>query len=51
MYFCKYRRECYLTAFIQDESACGNKQCLFVCVEVFTAQSPQWGHIERGQFT
>ena len=22
-----------------------------VCVEVFTAQSTQWGHVERGQFT
>ena len=23
----------------------------FVCVEIFTAQSTQLGHVERGQFT
>ena len=26
-------------------------QVSFVCVEVLQAQSTQWGHIERGQFT
>ena len=24
--------------------------CLFVCAEVFTAQSIQWGHVEQGHF-
>ena len=23
---------------------------LFVCVEVFTAQTTKWGHVEGGQF-
>ena len=27
------------------------KEGLIVCVEVFTAQLTQWGHVERGQFT
>ena len=25
--------------------------CLFVCIEVLTAQSTKWGHVECGQFT
>ena len=29
----------------------GAQNCTVVCVEVFKAQSTQWGHVERGQFT
>ena len=35
----------------QEQSDLG-LHCLFVCLCcVFTAQSTQWGHVERGQFT
>ena len=37
---------------VSGGSRLGKKQCRrkFVCVG-FTAQSTQWGHVERGQFT
>ena len=36
---------------VESSSQIRKAESLFVCVEVFTAQSTQWGHVERGQFT